>query len=139
VFYPTQTLSFSATIGVPDANGAFDLSLQPLDAMSAAPVGDAWTASATELNGDGTLTAKFPVEKLPVQAFPALADPLLELHNLEFDGVFTSAQSFCGNLRGYGQVLGVSPSDRIALDGSTFGAISADGAAPAASSACPGQ
>jgi hypothetical protein len=42
-------------------------------------------------------------------------------------GATTSTDAFCGSIGGYAQVYGTSPSDRIRLEGSTFGAVRIDG------------
>jgi hypothetical protein len=51
--------------------------------------------------------------------------------------VTTSGDGFCGSVGGYGQVFGVEPSDRIRLEGSTFGAARVTGdALPTPVTAC---
>ena len=54
-------------------------------------------------------------------------------------GATTSADGFCGSVAGYAQVLGMHPSDRIRLEGSTFGAARITGGVlPTPVSACAG-
>jgi len=53
------------------------------------------------------------------------------------DGATTSSDGFCGSVAGYAQVFGTQPSDRIRLEGSTFGAVRIIGdALPAPATAC---
>jgi len=101
------------------------------------PVGEPWRASGTSLAEDGTFSAKFDAEALPEEAFPRLADPLLTLHDFTLTGKSLSANRLCGSVSGYSQVFGTRVSDRIRLEGSTFGAIrSDDGSHPAPVSSC---
>lgn len=44
----------------------------------------------------------------------------LTVHEFMLTGETTSTDNFCGAASGYAQVFGMSPSDRIRLEGSTF-------------------
>ncbi len=136
VIWPAQTLSFRADVQV---NGAtFDIALQPLDGVSKAPVGAPWTAMGVAISADGRFTADFGTQVVPVEAYPLLDDPFLTVQQFVVSGVTTSSDGFCGTIGGYGQVFGTSPSDRIRLEGSTFGAVRIIGAElPTPVAACP--
>ena len=69
-----------------------------------------------------------------------LGDPFLTVSDFVLSGVTTSTDVFCGTVAGYAQVFGSDPSDRIRLEGSTFGAVRVTGAslpAPVSSCAAP--
>lgn len=52
-------------------------------------------------------------------------------------GKTTSADAFCGSVSGYAQVLGNTASDRVRLEGSTFGATRiVDGTLPEPVGSC---
>jgi hypothetical protein len=121
VIYPAQVLTFD--VSVTAAGSAIDLSMQPLDASTLEPLGEPWVLTGVPIGADGGLEASFDTVSVPETAFPLLADPFLTLHELVFHGVFVSSDVFCGNLTGYAQVFGSSASDRIDLEGSTFGAV----------------
>jgi len=61
------------------------------------------------------------------QENPLLNDPFLTVNQFTVTGATTSNDSFCGFVGGYGQVFGVEPSDRVRLEGSTFGAVRISG------------
>ena len=71
---------------------------------------------------DGSFTADFGTQSVPPEAYPLLNDPFLTVNEFVLTGKTTSTDSFCGFVSGYAQVIGMSPSDRIRLEGSTFGA-----------------
>ena len=126
VIWPAQTLLFRADVAVHGAT--LDLTLQPLDRSTTLPVGAAWTATDVAIAADGTFTADFGTRAVPVQAYPLLNDPFLTVNQFTVTGATTSNDSFCGFVGGYGQVFGVEPSDRVRLEGSTFGAVRITGA-----------
>lgn len=137
VIWPAQTLSFRAEAVVHDEN-LLDLSLQPIDAVTKAPVGDPWIATDVPISTKGQLTATFGTQHVPVEAYPLLDDPFLTVNEFVLSGATTSSDGFCGSISGYGQVYGTQPSDRIRLEGSTFGAAPiTDDALPEPVSACP--
>jgi len=135
VIYPDVPVFFRADVLVHDS--MLDLTLQPLDGLTKLPTGDAWNVTDVAIGSDGGFTASFGTRALPAAAYPLLNDPVLTLHDLTLTGEITSMDSFCGGVVGYAQVFGSSPSDRIGIGGSTFGAvrITAD-ALPTPVSAC---
>lgn len=136
VIWPARTLSFRAEAQT--HAGSLDLTLQPLDAVTTLPVGLPWIATGVALGADGGFAAAFGPQAVPVEAYPLLADPFLTVGELVLQGATTSSDGFCGAITGYAQVYGVAPSDRIRLEGSTFGAVRIAGAAlPAPVAACP--
>ena len=135
VIWPAQTLSFRADVQVHGTT--LDLALQPLDGVTKAPVGAPWTTTNVSLSADGRFTADFGTQSVPAAAYPPLDDPLLTVHEFVVSGATTSADGFCGSISGYAQVYGTNPSDRIRLEGSTFGAARITGGVlPAPVSAC---
>jgi hypothetical protein len=138
VIWPSELVLFDATAVV--SGNSLDLTLQPLDQMTRAPVGQPWTVSGAPIAPDGTFTARFDVEQLPVEAYPRLADPLLTVHDFTLTGKSTDADGFCGNVSGYTQVFGTSVADQIRLEGSTFGAVRIEGdARPDPVNSCGGN
>jgi hypothetical protein len=136
VIWPAQVLSFRADVQVHGTS--LDLALQPLDGVSKVPVGAAWTATGVALAADGRFTADFATRPVPPEAYPLLDDPYLAVHEFVLDGATTSPDGFCGSVSGYAQVLGMHPSDRIRLEGSTFGAVRITGdGLPVPVAACP--
>lgn len=96
--------------------------------------------TAVPIAADGSFAATFPMESLPKEAFFE-NDPFLTVQGFTLTGKITSADGFCGSVSGYAQILGplfgMSPSDRIRLEGSTFGATRISGdALPTPVSAC---
>jgi hypothetical protein len=90
------------------------------------------------ISADGSFTADLGTQHVPVEAYPLLDDPLLTVHEFVLSSVTTSADGFCGSVGGYAQVYGIQPSDRIRLEGSTFGAVRITGATlPTPVVACP--
>jgi hypothetical protein len=136
VIWPAQILSFQADVQV---NGStLDLTLQPLDDTTKVPVGAPWTATGVPLSADGTFTASFGTQTVPLEAYRLLGDPFLAVEEFVVTGATTSSDGFCGSIAGYAQVYGTSPSDRIRLEGSTFGAARITGGVlPPPVSACP--
>ncbi len=136
VIWPAQTLFFRADAQLHGAS--LDLTLQPLDAVSKLPVGAPWTATDAALSGDGRFTVDFGAQSLPAAAYPLLDDPFLTVNEFVLNGATTSSDGFCGSVTGYAQVFGTQPSDRIRLEGSTFGAVRMTGdPLPTPVSACP--
>jgi hypothetical protein len=86
-------------------------------------VGASWTATNVVIAGDGRFAAAFGTEPVPQEAYPLLADPFLSVSDFVLNGAMTSSDGFCGSIAGYAQVYGSEPSDRIRLEGSTFGAV----------------
>jgi hypothetical protein len=127
VIWPAQTLSFRADAQVHGTT--LDLSLQPLDDISKAPVGAPWIATNVAISADGRFTADFGTRSVPEPAYPLLGDPLLTVSEFVLTGVTTSSAGFCGSAGGYAQVFGTQPSDRTRLEGSTFGAVRITGGA----------
>jgi hypothetical protein len=136
VIWPAQTLAFRAEAQVSGAS--LDLTLQLLDGVSKVPVGAPWIASDVAIAADGRFTADFGTQRVPAEAYPLLNDPLLTVHEFVLSGVTTSNDGFCGSIAGYAQVYGIQPSDRIRLEGSTFGAVRiTDDALPTPVASCP--
>ena len=135
VIWPAQTLSFRVDAQVHGTS--LDLNLQPLDSVSKVPVGAPWTATDVAISADGRFTADFGTQPVPRKTYPLLSDPFLTVNEFVLSGVTTSSDGFCGSVGGYGQVFGTQPSDRIRLEGSTFGAVRIIGdALPAPATAC---
>jgi hypothetical protein len=135
VIWPAQVLSFRADVAVHGAS--LDLALQPLDGVTQTPVGAPWTATNVALSTDGKFMADLGTQSVPVAAYPLLGDPFLTVNQFVLSGATTSGDGFCGSISGYGQVYGTDPSDRIRLEGSTFGAVRITGATlPAPIAAC---
>src|SRR5262249_9103712 len=112
--------------------------LQPLDSVSKVPVGAPWTATDVAISTDGRFTAEFGSQPVPPAAYPLLNDPFLTVNELVLSGATTSRDGFYGSVSGYGQVFGTQPSDRIRLEGSTFGAVRITGdALPTPVTTCP--
>jgi hypothetical protein len=136
VIWPAQILSFRANLQV--HGPSLDLALQPLDAVSKLPVGAPWIATNVPVSTDGRFAAAFGTQPVPTQAYPFLNDPFLTVQEFVLSGVTTSSDGFCGSVRGYGQVYGIEPSDRIRLEGSTFGAVRITGdTLPEPVTSCP--
>jgi len=136
VIWPAQILSFRADVQVHGTS--LDLALQPLDGVSKAPVGAPWTATNVAISAEGRFRADFGTQTVPPEAYPLLDDPFLTVNEFVLSGATTSSDGFCGSIAGYGQVFGSNPSDRIRLEGSTFGAVRITGAAlPTPTTACP--
>ena len=138
VIWPAQPVFFRADVAVHGAT--LDLTLQPLDGMTKAPVGDPWILTGVAFSDDGRFTAYFGTKPIPPEAYPLLNDPFLTVNDFTLTAVTTSNDSFCGSAAGYGQVFGGMPSDRVRLEGTTFGAqrISGD-TLPAPVNSCSGQ
>ena len=136
VIWPAQSLFFlaEATLKGPQ----FDLSLQPLEPEGKQPVGDPWVKRGLAMAADGSFTADFGTRTLPSEAYPVLDSPIpLNLKKFKLEARTTSADSFCGSVTGFAEVL-PSRSDRIHLDGSTFGAVPILGSTlPDSVGACP--
>src|SRR4030095_12238837 len=136
VIWPAQILSFRADTQVHGTR--LDLTLQPLDGVSKLPVGAPWTATDVAIAADGRFTADFGTQPVPVEAYPLLNDPFLTVNEFVLSGATTSSDAFCGSVAGYAQVYGSEPSDRIRLEGSTFGAVRITGdALPTPVTTCP--
>jgi hypothetical protein len=120
VIWPAQPVLFQADISVHGT--ILDLTLQPLDGMTKLPVGPAWNATDIPIAADGSFTASFGTQPVPAEAYPLLDDPFLTVNEFTVIGKTTSTNSFCGDVSGYAQVMGSHVSDRIRLEGSTFGA-----------------
>jgi hypothetical protein len=132
VIYPSQLLRYQATL---DGDGG--ITMQALDAMLFTPVGN---PASTTVTVNGPFTIAYDMTFVPAEAFALLSDPFLTLHNLKLVGRATSADVMCGDVEGFAQVLGDSPSDQIDLTGSTFGAVRFDfdgGTLPMALARCP--
>jgi hypothetical protein len=123
VIWPAQAVFFRADVNV--HGGMLDLTLQPLDQMQRTATGLPWSVTNVPIAADGSFTAIFASEPIPLLAYPLLGDPFLTVNEFALTGkaTSTSAQYFCGFASGYAQVFGSNPSDRIRLEGSTFGAI----------------
>jgi hypothetical protein len=121
VIWPAQVLSFRADAQLHGTS--LDLALQPLDGVSKLPVGAPWIATNVAISADGRFAADFGTQPVPPEAYPLLDDPFLTVHEFVLSGATTSSDGFCGSVGGYGQVFGTEPSDRIRLEGSTFGAV----------------
>ena len=121
MIWPAQTLSFRVDAQVHGTS--LDLNLQPLDGVSKVPVGAPWTPTDVAISAGGRFTADFGTQPVPRETYPLLSDPFLTVNEFVLSGVTTSSDGFCGFVGGYGQVFGTQPSDRIRLEGSTFGAV----------------
>ena len=136
VIWPAKTLSFRADVVVHGAS--LDLTLQPLDDLAKVPVGTPWTVTNVALSPTGEFAADFGTQAVPAEAYRLLNDPALTVQELVLHGVTTSSEGFCGSIAGFGQTFGTNPSDRIRLEGSTFGAARiVNDALPAPIGACP--
>jgi hypothetical protein len=136
VIWPARILSFRADTQVHGAS--LDLTLQLLDGVTQLPVGAPWIATDVMISADGRFTAAFGTQPVPVEAYPLLDDPFLTVDEFVLSGVTTSSDGFCGSVAGYAQVYGSEPSDRIRLEGSTFGAVRITGdALPTPVTSCP--
>jgi hypothetical protein len=136
VIWPAQTLTFRADVVV--HGGSLDLALQPLDDLTKVPVGVPWTVMNVALSASGEFVADFGTQAVPAEAYRLLNDPFLTVQEFVLHGVTTSSDGFCGSIAGFGQVYGTKPSDRIRLEGSTFGAARiVNDTLPAPVSACP--
>ena len=112
--------------------------VQPLDGVSKVPVGAPWTATDVAISADGRFRADFGTQPVPRETYPLLSDPFLSVNEFVLSGVTTSSDGFCGSVAGYAQVYGTQPSDRIRLEGSTFGAVRITGdTLPTPMAACP--
>ncbi len=133
VIWPARPLFFTADVSM--TGGSLDMTLQPLDPTTKAPVGPAWDVTAVPIAADGSFTVTFGTRTLPGAAYPLINDPFLLLQGFALTGKTTSPDTFCGHVTGTANVLG-HKSDIIHLDGSTFGAARITGAtlpAPVAS------
>jgi hypothetical protein len=138
VIWPAQPLFFRADAQVHGTS--LDLALQPLDGVSKVPVGAPWTATNVAIAADGRFTADFGTQSVPLEAYPLLNDPYLTVNEFVLSGATTSSDGFCGSVSGYGQTFATEPSDRIRLEGSTFGAVRITGdVLPTPATACPRQ
>lgn len=135
VIYPVQTISFQATVAL--RGTSLDLTLQPLDAMTKMAVGVPWKVTGVALASDATFSANFGTQSMPPEAFALLSDPFLKFNDFVMTGKATSADAFCGYVTGHAQIVGMSPSDRIDLAGSSFGAARTTGSLPEPVSRCP--
>ncbi len=120
VIWPAQSVSFTADVRLEGTN--LSLTLQPLDAVTMAPVGDPWALADVPIAADGSFAADFGRQDVPPEAYPLLNDPFLTVNGFTLTGKTTSANDFCGSASGYAQVFGGHVSDRVRLEGSTFGA-----------------
>ena len=136
VIWPSEPVFFAAEIEVHGAS--LDLTLQPLDRVTQVPVGAPWVATDAVIASDGSFKADFGTQALPAEAYPLLNDPLLTVNECILSGKTISEDGFCGNVGGYAQVLGVHVSDRVRLEGTTFGAVRITGdPLPTPVSGCP--
>jgi hypothetical protein len=135
VIWPAQPVFFAAEARVHGTS--LDLTLEPLDAKTLAPLGAPWGVTGVAIAADGSFIADFGTRAVPVEAYPLLNDPFLTLHELTLLGKTTSPDSFCGNVGGYAQIFGDRTSDRVRLEGTTFGTTRfSDSTPPAAASSC---
>ncbi len=136
VIWPAQTVSFTADAIV--RGSALDLTLQPVDGTTYDSLGPAWTAADVPIAADGSFTVDFGTRPLPAAAYPFFNDPFLSLGDFVLTGKTTSTDTFCGDVSGYAQVQPPHVSDRLRLEGSTFGAVRITGSTlPAPLSSCP--
>lgn len=125
VIWPEQQVYFLAQ--VTGHGDRFDITLQPLNALTKEPVGPPWVATNNVIGDDDRFEVVFTPQALAPEAFPLLNDPFLTVHDFVLAGTGSGTDTFCGNVTGYGQVLGQRVSDRIRLEGSTFGARRIEG------------
>ncbi|HVM97346.1 MAG TPA: sialidase family protein [Candidatus Acidoferrales bacterium] len=136
VIWPKQPISFRADVAIHGTT--LDMTLQPLDAMTKLPVGDAWSATDVAIAADGSFSADFGAKAVPAETYPILDDPFLTVHDFTLTGKTISTNAFCGNVGGYAQTIGNKVSDQVRLVGSTFGATRITGdTLPSSVSACP--
>jgi len=137
VIWPSEAVYFRADVTVHGAS--LDVTLQPLDAVSKLPVGAPWPVTGVPIGADGSFAADFGMQSIPPESYPLLDDPFLTVNEFTLTGKTTSADGFCGYASGYTQVLpGGRVSDRVRLEGSTFGATRISGATlPEPVSGCP--
>jgi hypothetical protein len=147
VIWPSQPVFFTADLVV---NGStLDFTLQPLERAayveteSAVPVGDSWTVRNVRIESDGSFVVNFRSRSLPAAAYPVIDETIpLSLKDFVLTGKTTSADSFCGGIEGYVQILPLPfdlfRSDVILLYGSEFGATRVTGPdLPDPVSSCP--
>ena len=139
MIWPAQVLSFRADAQVHGTS--LDLTLQPLDGVSQAARRRAMDRDRRRASpptaGSRPTSAPSPCRS---EAYPLLDDPFLTVNEFVLTGATTSSDGFCGSVSGYAQVFGREPSDRIRLEGSTFGAVRITGdTLPSPVSACPGR
>jgi hypothetical protein len=134
VIWPAQPVFFTADVSV---NGAsLDFTLQPVDGTTKVPLGPAWEVTGIPIADDGSFTVDFGSRNLPGPAYPLINDPLLVLEDFTLTGKTTSMDTFCGNVTGDARVLPHN-SDKLPLEGSTFGAARITGGTlPAPISSC---
>ena len=89
---------FTADVALHDQ--VLDLTLQPLDAVTLAPVGTPWTVANVALAAVGSFAADFGMQPLPAAAYPLLNDPFLTVNEFTLVGKTTPAAGFCGYVTG---------------------------------------
>lgn len=136
VIWPAELLFFLADVTV--SGGTIDITLQPVEPEGKQPVGDPWPLTGVPIEADGSFRAAFGQRILPSEAYPVLDAPIpLTLESFTLVGKTTSADTFCGFVEGYVQLL-PQPSDVILLGGSTFGAARVVGTTlPVPLTGCP--
>jgi len=147
VIWPSEPVYFTADVAVDDST--LDFTLQALERAAyvdeglAVPVGDPWTVANVPIEADGSFTVVFGSRSLPAAAYPVIDETIpLSLEDFVLTGKTTSADSFCGGIEGYVQVLPlpfeILKADVILLYGSKFGATRITGPAlPEPVSSCP--
>jgi len=125
VIWPSNPVFFTAEIAF--HGSAFDMTLQPLDQESKTPVGKAKTVAGVSFQPDGSFVVDFGSLEVPGPAYPVIDESIpLPLKEFKLTGKTTSSDGFCGYASGYAELL-PTPSDRIPLEGSTFGAVRIQG------------
>lgn len=121
VIWPNNPVFFTAEIAFHGTT--FDMTLQPLEQEKKTPVGKAKTVPGIAFQPDGSFVAAFGSLEIPGPAYPVIDESIpLPLKNFELTGKTLSDGGFCGYASGYAELL-PTPSDRIPLEGSTFGAV----------------
>lgn len=125
VIWPSNPVFFTADVTV--RGTTLDLVLQPLDQDNKTPVGKATTIAGIPFQSDGRFVADFGSLEVPGSAYPVIDESIpLPLKEFKLTGKTTSEDGFCGYASGYAELL-PTPSDRIPLEGSTFGAVRIQG------------
>lgn len=126
VIWPSNPVFFTAEIAF--RGTTFDMTLQPLDQETKTPVGTAKTIAGIPFLPDGSFVADFGSLEVPGPAYPVIDESIpLPLKEFKLIGKTLSDGGFCGYASGYAELL-PTPSDRIPLEGSTFGAAPIRGA-----------
>lgn len=135
IISPTQPLKFQATNQLTmntDGTGTLDITLQPLDITTSAPVGDALVSNDVPVNSAGQFTITLTQANIPGEANPITGNDIVG--DFEIVGTIRSVDLACGLVNG-----NVTAPTMLPVDGSTFAMvrIPAGGPLPPLQTACP--